>query len=87
VGIVAYVPHVIPAAEFRGRERHARRTGRADGRTAGQARLIEFGAKATRRSKYVTLQLAEVVAPRQLFAAISDRIGRLAMQPAAYPSG
>ena len=38
-------------------------------------------------SKYVTFQLAEVAVPRQLFAAILERIGRLAMQPAVCPSG
>jgi hypothetical protein len=41
----------------------------------------------TRHSKYVTFQLAEVAVPRQLFAAILERIRRLAMQPALCPSG
>ncbi len=38
-------------------------------------------------SKYVTFQLAEVAVPRQLFAAILDRIGRLTIQPSGCPSG
>ena len=38
-------------------------------------------------SKYVTFQLAEVAVPRQLFAAILERIGRLAIQPAVCPFG
>ena len=49
--------------------------------------MIKIGAKVTRHSKYVTFQLAEVAVPRQLFAAILERIGRLAMQPALCPSG
>ena len=44
-------------------------------------RLIKIGAKVTRHSKYVTFQLAEVAVPRRLFAAILDRIARLALPP------
>jgi len=44
-------------------------------------KLIEIGAKVTRRSKYVTFQLAEVVVARNLFAAIVDRIAQLAIPP------
>ena len=35
----------------------------------------------TKQSKYVTFQLAEVAVPRRLFAAILDRIARLALPP------
>jgi hypothetical protein len=49
--------------------------------------LVKIGAKVTRHSKYVTFQLAEVAVPRQLVAAILERIGRFAMQPAVSPSG
>jgi hypothetical protein len=35
----------------------------------------------TRHSKYVTFQLAEVAVTRDLFAAILDRIARLAIPP------
>ena len=38
-------------------------------------------AKVTRHSKYVTFQLAEVAVTRNLFAAILDRIARLALPP------
>ena len=49
--------------------------------------MVKIGAKVTRHSKYVTFQRAEVAVPRHLFAAILERIGRLAMQPALCPSG
>jgi len=44
-------------------------------------KLVEIGAKVTRHAKYVTFQLAEVAMPRRLFAAILDRIARLAIPP------
>ena len=50
-------------------------------------KLVKIGAKVTRHSKYVTFQLAEIAVPRRLFAAILERIRRLAMQPALCPSG
>ncbi len=37
-------------------------------------RLVKIGAKVTRHSKYFTFQLADVAEPRNLFAAILDRI-------------
>jgi hypothetical protein len=37
----------------------------------------------TRHAKYVTFQLAEVAVTRDLFAAILDRIERLALPPPA----
>ena len=44
-------------------------------------KLVKIGAKVTRHSKYVTFQLAEVAVTRNLFAAILDRIERLALPP------
>lgn len=49
--------------------------------TTLREKLIKIGAKVTRHSKYVTFQLAEVAVPRELFAAILERIKRLAMPP------
>jgi hypothetical protein len=40
-------------------------------------------AKVVRHAKYVVFQLAEVAVPRQLFAAILDRIGRLRLASAS----
>jgi Transposase DDE domain group 1 len=49
--------------------------------TTLREKLIKIGAKVTRHSKYVTFQLAEVAVTRNLFAAILDRIARLALPP------
>ena len=49
--------------------------------TTLREKLIKIGAKVTRHSKYVTFQLAEVTVTRNLFAAILDRIARLALPP------
>jgi hypothetical protein len=49
--------------------------------TTLREKLIKIGAKVTRHSKYVTFQLAEVAVTRNLFAAILDRISRLAIPP------
>jgi hypothetical protein len=49
--------------------------------TTLREKLIKIGAKVTRHSKYVTFQLAEAAVPRELFAAILERIKRLAMPP------
>jgi len=49
--------------------------------TTLRERLIKIGAKVTRHSKYVIFQLAEVAVTRDLFAAILDRIARLAIPP------
>jgi hypothetical protein len=49
--------------------------------TTLRAKLIKIGAKVTRHSKYVFFQLAEVAVTRNLFAAILDRIERLALPP------
>jgi hypothetical protein len=47
----------------------------------------KLGAKVTRHAKYVTFQLAEVAITRKLFAAILDRIERLALPPPAVNGG
>jgi hypothetical protein len=49
--------------------------------TTLREKLIKIGAKVTRHAKYVTFQMAEVAVPRRLFAAILDRIARLAIPP------
>jgi len=49
--------------------------------TTLREKLIKIGAKVTRHAKSVTFQLAEVAVTRDLFAAILDRIGRLAIPP------
>ena len=49
--------------------------------TTLREKLIKTGAKVTRHSTYVTFQLAEAAVPRELFAAILQRIERLAMPP------
>jgi hypothetical protein len=45
--------------------------------TTLRERLVKIGAKVVSHAKYVVLQLAEVAVPRQLYAAILGRIGRL----------
>ena len=54
--------------------------------TTLREKLIKIGAKVTRHAKYVTFQLAEVAVTRSLFAAILDRIARLAIPPAVLVS-
>jgi len=54
--------------------------------TTLKEKLVKIGAKVTRHAKYVTFQLAEVAVPRQLFASILERIGRLKNSPALCPS-
>ena len=50
--------------------------------TTIRERLIKIGAKVViRHAKYVTLQLAEVAIPRNLFAMILDRIAQLRLKP------
>lgn len=49
--------------------------------TTLREKLVKIGAKVTRQAKYVTFQLAEVAVTRNLFAAILDRIARLALPP------
>lgn len=49
--------------------------------TTLREKLIKIGAKVTRHSKCVIFQLAEVAVTQDLFAAILDRIARLAIPP------
>ena len=49
--------------------------------TTLREKLVKIGAKVPRHAKYVTFQLAEVAITRKLFAAILDRIERLALPP------
>jgi len=55
--------------------------------TTLREKLVKIGAKVTRHAKYVTFQLAEVAVTRRLFAAILDRIERLALPPPAVNGG
>jgi hypothetical protein len=55
--------------------------------TTLREKLVKIGAKVTWHSKYVFFQPAEVAVPRQLFAAILERIGRLAIRLAVCRSG
>jgi hypothetical protein len=52
--------------------------------TTLREKLIKIGAKVVSHAKYAVFQLAEVAVPRQLFAALLERIGRLRL---AEPSG
>ena len=45
--------------------------------TTLREKLVKIGAKVVRHAKYVVFQLAEVAVPRQLFARLLGRIGRL----------
>ena len=49
--------------------------------TTSRDKLIKIGGKLMHHSKYATFQLAEVAVTRNLFAAILDRIARLAIPP------
>lgn len=49
--------------------------------TTLREKLVKIGAKVAKHSRYVIFQLAEVAVPRELFAAILDRIQRLAPVP------
>ncbi len=44
--------------------------------TTLREKLNKVGAKVVRHAKYVTFQMAEVAVPRELFAAILERIQR-----------
>jgi hypothetical protein len=55
--------------------------------TTLREKLIKIGAKVTRHAQYVTFQLAEVAVTRDLFAAILDRVARLAIPPPVLVSG
>ena len=49
--------------------------------TTLREKLIKIGAKVVRHARCATFQLAEVAVPRQLFAAILDRIQRFGVPP------
>ena len=49
--------------------------------TTPREKLVKISAKVARHSKHVMFQLAEVAVTRNLFAAILERITRLAIPP------
>jgi len=49
--------------------------------TTLREKLIKIGAKVVRHSGYVLFQMAEVAVPRELFAAILERIQRFGVPP------
>ncbi len=49
--------------------------------TTLREKLIKIGGKVVRHAKYVTFQMAEVAVPRELFAAILERIQRVGVPP------
>jgi hypothetical protein len=51
--------------------------------TTLREKLIKIGAKVVTHAKYVVFQLAEVAVPRQLFAPLLERIGRLRLAAAS----
>ena len=51
--------------------------------TSLREKLIKIGAKVVSHGRYVTFQMAEVAIPRQLFAAIMQRIAALRSPPMA----
>ena len=51
--------------------------------TSLREKLIKIGAKIVRHGRYVTFQMAEVAIPRELFAAIMQRIAALRSPPMA----
>ncbi len=55
--------------------------------TTLREKLIKIGAKVVRHAKYVTFQMAEVAVPRELFAAILERIQRFGVPPPLVPRG
>jgi hypothetical protein len=51
--------------------------------TTLREKLVKIGAKVATHAKYLVFQLAEVAVPRQLFAGILERIGRLRLAEAS----
>ena len=49
--------------------------------TTLRKKLIKIGAKVVAHSRYVIFQMSEVVVPRELFAAILERIQRFGVPP------
>jgi hypothetical protein len=52
-------------------------------RTILREKLVKIGAKVVTHARYIVFQLTEVAVPRQMFAALRDRIGRLRLAEAA----
>jgi len=55
--------------------------------TTLREKLIKIGAKVVTHSRYVIFQMAEVAVPRELFAAILDRIRRFGVPPPLVQRG
>ena len=55
--------------------------------TTVRAKLIKIGAAVVRHAKYVTYQMAEVAVPRELLAAILERILRFGVPPPLLKRG
>ena len=55
--------------------------------TTLKEKLFKIGAKAVTHSRYVIFQMAEAAVPRELFAAILDRIQRFGVPPPFAQSG
>ncbi len=51
------------------------------------SRHEEIGTKVVQHAKYVTFQMAEVAVPRELFAAILERIGWFGVPPPLVQRG
>jgi hypothetical protein len=49
--------------------------------TTLREKLIKIGAKVVQHAKYVTFQMAELAVPRELFAAILERVQRFGVPP------
>jgi hypothetical protein len=68
----ARVPRAILSLRHCGGIKERQRT-----MTALREKLVKIGAKVVMHSRYMMFQLAEVAVPRELFAALVERIGRL----------
>ncbi len=55
--------------------------------TTLREKLSRIGGKVARHAKYMTFQMAEVAVPRELFAAILDRIQRFGVPPPLVQRG
>ena len=55
--------------------------------TTLREKLIKIGAKVVTHSAYVIFQMAEVAVPRELFAAILERIQRFGVPPPLIQRG
>ena len=55
--------------------------------TTLREKLIKIGAKVVTHSRHVIFQMAEVAVPRELFAAILDRIQRFGVPPPLVQRG